>query len=84
MRIAFVLVAAVVASMAVAAQAQSVTDAQIASIVVTANQVDIDAGKLAAEKGSDKVRAFGTQMVTDQYWREQAGRGVGDQADGHA
>ena len=29
------------------AQAQNVTDAQIASIVVTANQVDIDGGKLA-------------------------------------
>ena len=29
------------------AYAQGVNDAQIASIVVTANQVDIDAGKLA-------------------------------------
>ncbi len=42
------------------------TDAQIASIVVTANQVDIDAGKLAESKGSAKeVKAFGKQMVTD-------------------
>ena len=42
------------------------TDAQIASIVVTANQVDIDAGKLAESKGSTKeVKAFGKQMVTD-------------------
>jgi putative membrane protein len=42
------------------------TDAQIAHIVVTANQVDIDAGKLAATKGKSKaVRAFGKQMVTD-------------------
>lgn len=42
------------------------TDAQIAQIVVTANQVDIDAGKLAASKGHSKeVRAFGKQMVTD-------------------
>jgi len=41
-------------------------DAQIAHIVVTANQVDIDAGKLAEKKGSSKeVRAFGKQMVTD-------------------
>jgi putative membrane protein len=41
-------------------------DAQIASIVVTANQVDIDAGKLAESKGSTKeVKAFGKQMVTD-------------------
>ena len=42
------------------------TDAQIAHIVVTANQVDIDAGKLAASKGSRKdVKAFGKQMVAD-------------------
>jgi putative membrane protein len=42
------------------------TDPQIAHIVVTANQVDIDAGKLAETKGHSKdVRAFGKQMVTD-------------------
>jgi len=42
------------------------TDAQIAHIVVTANQVDINAGKLAESKGSDKeVKGFGKQMVTD-------------------
>jgi putative membrane protein len=41
-------------------------DAQIAHIVVTANQVDIDAGKLAETKASGKdVKAFGKQMVTD-------------------
>jgi putative membrane protein len=46
--------------------AQTVTDPQIASIVVTANQVDIDAGKLAASKGtSPEVKKFGKQMVTD-------------------
>jgi putative membrane protein len=46
--------------------AQTVTDPQIASIVVTANQVDIDAGKLAASKGtSPEVKKFGQQMVTD-------------------
>ena len=56
---------AVVASGAYAS-AQSVNDAQIASIVVTANQVDIDAGKLAASKASNAdVKAFGKQMVTD-------------------
>jgi putative membrane protein len=49
-----------------AAFAQSPNDAQIASIVVTANQVDIDAGKLAESKGSNaEVKAFGKQMVTD-------------------
>ena len=48
------------------AMAQAPSDAQIASIVVTANQVDIDAGHLAEAKGSSKdVKAFGKQMVTD-------------------
>jgi putative membrane protein len=49
-----------------AAPAAGPNDAQIASIVVTANQVDIDAGKLAETKGSTPdVKAFGKQMVTD-------------------
>ena len=48
------------------ASAQGVNDAQIASIVVTANQVDIDAGKLAASQStSDEVKAFAQLMVTD-------------------
>ena len=48
------------------ASAQSVNDAQIASIVVTANQVDIDAGKLAASQSSnDAVKKFAQLMVTD-------------------
>jgi putative membrane protein len=39
--------------------------AQIAPIVVTANQVDIDAGKLAKAKGHAKeVRDFAQRMVT--------------------
>ena len=46
--------------------AQAPSDAQIAAVVVTANQVDIDAGKLAESKGSNaEVKAFGKQMVTD-------------------
>ncbi len=45
---------------------QGPSDPQIAHIVVTANQVDIDAGKLAQKKGSTKdVRDFGKQMATD-------------------
>ena len=49
-----------------AASAQAPSDAQIASIVVTANQVDIDAGKLAISKSRvDMVRAFARQMVAD-------------------
>jgi len=48
------------------ASAQAPTDAQIAHIVVTANQVDIDAGKLAESMGSNgDVKKFGQQMVTD-------------------
>lgn len=49
-----------------AARWQTPSDAQIASIAVTANQIDIDAGKLAESKGSNaEVKAFGKQMVTD-------------------
>jgi putative membrane protein len=51
---------------AAAAAAQTVNDAQIASIVVTANQVDIDAGKLAAATSTNaEVKKFGQLMVTD-------------------
>ena len=61
-----VIFAAAVLLAANGAFAQAPSDAQIASIVVTANQVDIDAGKLAASKGHAKdVKAFGQQMVTD-------------------
>lgn len=46
--------------------AQAPNDAQIAHIVVTANQVDIDAGKLAEQKASSAdVKALGAQMVRD-------------------
>jgi len=49
-----------------AAFAQAPNDAQIAHIVVTANQVDIDAGKVAQTRGHNaEVKAFGKQMVTD-------------------
>jgi len=49
-----------------AAMAQAPSDPQIASIVVTANQVDIDAGKLAKSMGaSADVKKFADQMVTD-------------------
>jgi putative membrane protein len=42
------------------------TDPQIAAIVVTANQVDIDAGKLAKSHTKNKdVAAFAQQMITD-------------------
>ncbi|WP_179404450.1 DUF4142 domain-containing protein [Burkholderia guangdongensis] len=48
------------------AQSAGPNDAQISAIVVTANQVDIDAGNLAESKTHDKaVMAFAKQMVTD-------------------
>ena len=54
-------------SMLVAAGASAqVTDAQIAKIVVTANQVDIDAGKLAVSKSTNpEIKKFAQTMVTD-------------------
>jgi putative membrane protein len=42
------------------------TDPQIAHIVVTANQIDIDAGKLAkSHTKNQEVQAFAQQMITD-------------------
>jgi putative membrane protein len=65
--IAIVIAAGALSLAAGSALAQGApNDAQIAHIVVTANQVDIDAGKLAETKASSKdVKAFGKQMVTD-------------------
>lgn len=55
------------------AQSTGPTDPQIAAIVVTANQVDIDAGKLAESKtGSKDVKAFAQRMVTDHSGVNQA------------
>jgi len=60
-----ILFAALVAASG-AAFAQAPNDAQIAHIVVTANQVDIEAGKVAQTRGQNaEVKAFGKQMVTD-------------------
>ena len=51
---------------AAGAAAQSINDAQIASIVVTANQVDIDAGELASRMATNpEVKKFAATMVTD-------------------
>jgi putative membrane protein len=61
------LLLALAAAVVLPAQAENgPTDPQIAAIVVTANQVDIDAGKLAQARTHNKeVRAFAKQMVTD-------------------
>ena len=49
-----------------AALAQGINDAQIAKIVVTANQVDVDAGKLAAATTANaEVKKLAELMVTD-------------------
>src|SRR5437764_764311 len=65
MRIRSALIALAAAPLVALAQ-QGPTDPQIAAIVVTANQVDIDAGKLAKGKTHDKgVKAFAQQMITD-------------------
>src|SRR5437588_4174501 len=46
-------------------RAQSINDAQIASIVVTANQMDIDAGKLARTSPNADVKKFAQLMIDD-------------------
>lgn len=44
----------------------TVTDPQIAAVVVVANQVDVDAGKFALERSEDSaIREFAQLMVTD-------------------
>jgi putative membrane protein len=66
MKVSAIVVAGVLSFPFVSVSAQGVNDAQIASIVVTANQVDIDAGKLAASRSANReVKAFAQLMVTD-------------------
>lgn len=64
MKISTFAAVAVMALGSAGLHAQGINDARIASIVVTANQVDIDAGKLAeATSGNPDVKAFGRLMV---------------------
>src|SRR5262245_742366 len=66
MRMTVLVAVAAFCLSATAARAQAIDDAQIAAIVVTANQVDIDAGKLASSTSTNpEVKKFGQQMVTD-------------------
>jgi putative membrane protein len=66
MKVSTLIVAGVLVVSGASAYGQTINDAQIAHIVVTANQVDIDAGKLAASMATNPdVKAFGEQMVTD-------------------
>lgn len=65
MRVLAIAVGVVFAGVSVAS-AQAINDAQIAAIVVTANQVDIDAGKLAhARSSSEAIKTFAQLMITD-------------------
>lgn len=58
------------------AQAAAPSDPQIVGIVVTANQIDIDAAKLALKKSKNQqVREFAQQMVDDHT---ALGKNVGD------
>jgi putative membrane protein len=54
------------ASFSAAGQGAQPTDPQIAAIVVTANQVDIDAGEFAKSRSqSREIKEFAQLMVTD-------------------
>jgi putative membrane protein len=64
-KVTFTLIAGLLLC-ATPAAAQGITDPQIAAIVVTANQVDIDAGELAAARATNpEVKKFARQMITD-------------------
>lgn len=66
MKLSTIVIAALLLAPVAGASAQGVTDAQIASIVVTANQVDIDAGKLGkAQSTNAEVKKFADLMITD-------------------
>jgi putative membrane protein len=63
-RLSIILLAA--CSSLALAQGKGPSDPQIAGIVVTANQIDIDAGKLAESRTKNKeVKEFAHRMITD-------------------
>ena len=59
--------AALLTAVATASTAQpKINDAQIAAIAVAANQVDVDAGKLALSKAQNgEIKQFAQTMITD-------------------
>jgi putative membrane protein len=66
MKVSSLIAAGLLVFPAAGAFGQGINDAQIASIVVTANQVDIDAGKLATTRATNpEVKTFAQLMVTD-------------------
>jgi putative membrane protein len=66
MKVPAIVIASSLLLAVASAQGQGVNDAQIASIVVTANTVDIDAGKLAQSTSTNpEVKKFAERMITD-------------------
>jgi putative membrane protein len=66
MRYTKAVLALVLGAFVMGAQAQAPTDPQIVGIVVAANQIDINASKLALAKSHNpQVRQFAQQMVDD-------------------
>jgi putative membrane protein len=59
-------IALMVPTMATAIDKANLSDAQVAAIVVAANQIDIDTGQLAESKSPNpEVKAFAHRMIAD-------------------
>lgn len=66
MRLSALIIAGGLVLAAAETHAQGIDDAQIAAIVVTANQVDVDASKLALQRARNpEVKKFADRMVSD-------------------
>jgi putative membrane protein len=64
MKCSAIVIASLLLVPAVGRSAQGIDDAQIASIVVTANQVDIDAGEFAKARSTNaEVKKFAELMI---------------------
>jgi putative membrane protein len=65
-KVSAILAAAVLIVPAAHARAQGINDAHIAHIVVTANQVDVEAGELARASATNaEVKKFAERMIVD-------------------
>jgi putative membrane protein len=66
MQIRLVIAAAVLMTSGAAAAQEKLNDAQIATIALTAHNIDVERGKLAKKKTkSEEVKQFADQMVND-------------------
>lgn len=66
MKVSAIVIAAFMVLPAATVSADAINDSQIASIVVIANQVDVDAGVLAAAKSRNaEVKKFAKLMIAD-------------------